>query len=149
MQKIKNFGKSILAGIYFPWLVPAASSKINKTRDEADTPETVYNWTEEFRVGPKLRGFNINFRSSQVKSEILGLLLELKKNPPKVILEIGTATAGTLFMFARVAAPDAQIISIDLPFWQIRRWLFKISNSFTAKFCQLETENASNALQLP
>jgi len=34
---------------------------------------------------------------------------------PKVILEIGTARGGTLFLFTRIADPEAVIISIDLP----------------------------------
>ncbi len=33
----------------------------------------------------------------------------------KVILEIGSAVGGTLFIFTRMADPDATIISIDLP----------------------------------
>ncbi len=34
---------------------------------------------------------------------------------PKVVLEIGTAYGGTLFLFSRVASKDATIVSIDLP----------------------------------
>ena len=51
----------------------------------------------------------------QVKSEIRSLLYFLKKNPPKYILEIGTARGGTLLLFSKVAAKDARIISVDLP----------------------------------
>ena len=51
----------------------------------------------------------------QVKSEIIGLLKILKKKKPKVILEIGTAKGGTLFLFSRVAHEDSIIISLDLP----------------------------------
>jgi predicted O-methyltransferase YrrM len=34
---------------------------------------------------------------------------------PRVVLEIGTARGGTLFLFTRVAGPEAKLISIDLP----------------------------------
>jgi predicted O-methyltransferase YrrM len=34
---------------------------------------------------------------------------------PQVLLEIGTQCGGTLFLFTRVAAEDATVISIDLP----------------------------------
>jgi len=55
------------------------------------------------------------FNPGQVDSEICALLDRVRRLRPKVILEIGTANGGTLFMFTRVAAPDAMLISIDLP----------------------------------
>lgn len=115
MQKIKNLFKLILAQIYFPFLTPSALKKI-KERNITSHPHSAYDWTQNFKVGPNIRGLNINFQSSQIKSEILGLLDELSARPPKVILEIGTATGGTLFMFTQIAQDDATIISIDLPF---------------------------------
>src|SRR5438093_4155214 len=51
----------------------------------------------------------------QVRSEILGLLRRVKQLRPRVVVEIGTANGGTLFLFARVAAPDARLVSLDLP----------------------------------
>lgn len=116
MQKIKNFLKFVLGFIYFPFLAPVAKKKIVNSRDKILDESAAYSWTQNFRVGPNIRGFNINFKSSQIKSEILSLISELKKNPPHIILEIGTATAGTLFMFSYIATNDAEIISIDLPF---------------------------------
>ncbi|NVM34367.1 MAG: class I SAM-dependent methyltransferase [Candidatus Lokiarchaeota archaeon] len=51
----------------------------------------------------------------QNKKELLKLLKILKNDKPKCILEIGTASGGTLFLFTRVIAEDGLIISIDLP----------------------------------
>lgn len=51
----------------------------------------------------------------QVRSEIRALLELLAANPPRVIVEVGTAAGGALFLFARIAAPDALLISVDLP----------------------------------
>lgn len=51
----------------------------------------------------------------QVKKEISELLKLIKQKKPKIILEIGTAAGGTLFLFSRVASENAIIISVDLP----------------------------------
>jgi cephalosporin hydroxylase len=50
-----------------------------------------------------------------VREEITDLLEEVKKEEPRVMIEIGTAMGGTLFLFCRAAAEIATIISIDLP----------------------------------
>jgi predicted O-methyltransferase YrrM len=51
----------------------------------------------------------------QKKAEILALLDRLRPLQPRRVLEIGTAAGGTLFLLSRVAAPDALLVSIDLP----------------------------------
>lgn len=54
-------------------------------------------------------------RNFQVKEEILQLLQLVSKIHPKRLLEIGTAAGGTLYLFTKIATPDALIISVDLP----------------------------------
>ena len=51
----------------------------------------------------------------QIRSEIARLLRELEPRRPRTLLEIGTANGGSLFLFSAVAAPDAHLISVDLP----------------------------------
>jgi cephalosporin hydroxylase len=67
-------------------------------------------------VDDVFRSYAGAIRPMQVRDEIVGLLRVLSKARPKVIIEIGTANGGTLFLFCRVAAKDATIISIDLPY---------------------------------
>jgi predicted O-methyltransferase YrrM len=52
----------------------------------------------------------------QVRSELGRLLEILAASPPRALLEIGTAAGGTLFLLSRVAAGDARVVSVDLPF---------------------------------
>jgi cephalosporin hydroxylase len=59
--------------------------------------------------------FGLSIKPLQVREEVLDLLRLVKELNPRVILEIGTTRGGTLFLFTRVASPDAIIISIDLP----------------------------------
>jgi predicted O-methyltransferase YrrM len=51
----------------------------------------------------------------QVRSEILQLGSLLRELAPKRSLEIGTNYGGTLFLMCALSAPNAQIISVDLP----------------------------------
>lgn len=54
------------------------------------------------------------FRPSQIRSEICGLLHLLQERQPQNLLEIGTNRGGTLYLFARHAARDARLLSVDL-----------------------------------
>lgn len=57
----------------------------------------------------------IVFGPWQERSEIRGFLTMIAKARPRTIVEIGTSNGGSLFLLARVAAPDAVLVSIDLP----------------------------------
>ena len=61
------------------------------------------------------QAFGISIKPTQVKYEIAKLLEIVGELRPRVVLEIGTAGGGTLFLFTRAADPNAKIISIDLP----------------------------------
>jgi cephalosporin hydroxylase len=54
------------------------------------------------------------FGAIQQHTEIARLLQLLQQNPPKFVCEIGSASGGTLFMFAQVCHPDALLVSVDL-----------------------------------
>ena len=51
---------------------------------------------------------------NQKESEIVWLLDKLASIRPRVVLEIGTDRGGTLFLWTRVAAPDALLVSLDI-----------------------------------
>jgi len=59
--------------------------------------------------------FGWDIAPQQVYWELSSLIRIAIDRKPKVILEIGTATGGTLFVLSRIAPKDATIISIDLP----------------------------------
>ncbi len=51
----------------------------------------------------------------QIRSEITGLLELVKDKKPKIVMEIGTASGGTLFLLTQMSDDNAQIMSLDLP----------------------------------
>ena len=51
----------------------------------------------------------------QSRVEVTALLELIQKLKPSTIAEIGTANGGSLFLFSRLATPDARIVSVDLP----------------------------------
>lgn len=59
--------------------------------------------------------FSQPIRPVQLPLEFADLCEEIGRLAPKAALEIGTYSGGTLFMLCRLSAPDATIISIDLP----------------------------------
>jgi predicted O-methyltransferase YrrM len=77
----------------------------------------------------------VSIKPAQVEYEIAKLLEIVAELKPKVVLEIGTAGGGTLFLFTRVADPEAKIISIDLPGGRFGggypRWKIPLYKSFS------------------
>jgi len=57
----------------------------------------------------------IKLGAIQKPLELLLLVNFLKKRPPKIVVEIGTAKGGTFFALCQTARPDATVVSIDLP----------------------------------
>lgn len=55
-----------------------------------------------------------HLRPWQIESELLAVARLLEERKPKTVLEIGTASGGTLFLSALLADPEALIVSIDL-----------------------------------
>lgn len=53
-------------------------------------------------------------RPNQKKVEIVWLLRLLEEMRPEVVLEIGTDRGGTLFLWTRVASPDALLLTVDI-----------------------------------
>jgi len=63
----------------------------------------------------KLAEIAISKGATQKITELSPLISPLKKRKLRTVVEIGTEKAGTLYVWCRIAQPDAVIISIDLP----------------------------------
>jgi cephalosporin hydroxylase len=57
----------------------------------------------------------VTHRALQRSFELMTLARRVRQLRPRVIVEIGTHLGGTLFCWSKLAAPDAVLISVDLP----------------------------------
>jgi predicted O-methyltransferase YrrM len=58
----------------------------------------------------------------QIYGEIQALCEIVRQRRPRTVLEIGTERGGTFFLFSRAAAPDAFLLSVDLPREGLKPW---------------------------
>jgi len=120
---IKDFSRSNLVGAIkslaikvtlLTYVAPKLRREVSKCFNIEDYVDLGYNFHLKLKLPAKLRvAFKI--APSQIKEEIAQLLNLLAELKPKTLLEVGTASGGTLFLFCQVAEPDATVISVDLP----------------------------------
>ena len=105
----------------------------NRNEHELDSTQTI-----DFLFSKKAE----LIRPWQFRDEILSLAKEIESLKPSVVVEIGTANGGTLFMATRLAASDALVVSIDLPGGQFGGgypdWKIPIYESFARKDQNIE-----------
>ena len=113
MRILRNTAKRLLGWTLYPLLISGAIKRL-KAHDAQSIEEWI-DYVMRFKYGFARKGFHIQIKPIQFKSEILGFLKLLQNQRPRIVCEIGTASGGTLFLFSKLAAPDAKLISIDLP----------------------------------
>jgi predicted O-methyltransferase YrrM len=77
-------------------------------RAAPDEIESAYDFVAEFNYG------SIRPGPRQVRGEMLALLRRLAETAPRTILELGTYHGGTIFLFTRVAAQNATLVTVDM-----------------------------------
>jgi predicted O-methyltransferase YrrM len=100
---------SVLPNFYGIFFYPIIMRRFKSSIRNIDNISDAVKFAFQFEV------FGISIKPIQISYEIVKLLELVAELKPKVILEIGTAGGGTLFLFTRVADSEALIISIDLP----------------------------------
>ena len=113
--------------------VPAPASTPSKAPDRrsSETSKERLKSSQQAYVDLTARDRN---QLDDAQRHVTKLLEKVRELKPKVVLEIGTAKGGTLFLFAQVAEPDAIIVSIDLPRGRFGggypKWMIPIFKSF-------------------
>jgi predicted O-methyltransferase YrrM len=108
-QRLKRLLGVRAAGLWTRWQVTRrvrGALRALERRRPADAEAVIdFLWSDPMR----------HVRPCQHREELLELAREIERRRPQVVLEIGTAGGGTLFLAACLAAPEALLISIDLP----------------------------------
>jgi len=105
LKRLEKSGRDALRTLLVPLAIRALQTRAAQAKTPAEVAELALHFSH----------LGVKITPSQVPAEIkqlLGLIAELR---PRTILEVGTHKGGTFFMFARVAPPDALLISLDLP----------------------------------
>jgi len=103
-----RFSTFVRKALYYPALYASAIAARRAFRAVNGTVDDALTFANDFRwKGGRLRPV-------QARDEIVWLLDVLKAQAPRRVLEIGTGLGGTLFLWTRVAAPDAFLVSMDM-----------------------------------
>lgn len=93
-----------------------AGLKLKKLTINLRNIEQLFDIVESFQYKLfKKSRYTVTVMMHQKKEEFVEFIDLIKKSKPRTILEIGTSEGGTLFFFSKFAAPEANIITIDLP----------------------------------
>src|SRR5271157_1124830 len=95
---------------------PIAARKLRKlARSNNYNTEKLVDIVFDFTYKPRIsKNWEINIKPLQSKYEITSICKKVKELNPATIVEIGTASGGTLFLWANVTKAK-KIVSIDLP----------------------------------
>jgi predicted O-methyltransferase YrrM len=106
-----GLGQLVFKTLRYPFK-PLLTARAGRALQEAATERPgVDEWVELVK---RFNYAGITVEPWQVPNEIAGFMRILQTEPPARVLEIGTASGGTLFLLTRVARPDALLISLDL-----------------------------------
>jgi len=115
-----NLAKAMY-GIVGMFIARSAGEHLKRLSEKLKSPEDIVNLAFSFKYRDPIasavlgRDVHVIIRPGQIYEEILELAKLVSDLKPKAVLEIGTAGGGTLFLWCRLSAEDASIISVDLP----------------------------------
>jgi predicted O-methyltransferase YrrM len=101
-KSIRQSARGVAQNLLFDRLVHRI-----KTSGPMSDPNAIFNYAARGNFGI--------ISPIQSRVELVAALKVVQQAQPRTTMELGTANGGTLFMLTRVSAPDALILSLDLP----------------------------------
>ncbi|MDW7774239.1 MAG: class I SAM-dependent methyltransferase [Desulfobulbaceae bacterium] len=115
---MSNFLSGITRSIRRPFNRAYALKRLREYHSRPRSPEEIVNWAMNFGGGGHYR-----IKTLQIPEEITALAEAVRKLQPKIIVEIGTASGGTLLIWSSIASE--KVISCDLQDMTVRKELFE------------------------
>lgn len=132
----RGFAKEATLRPVRPVLAPVAARRLHRLAAEVSTVDDLLDLVFAFNA------FGITVRPGQVRWEFGRLLEHVQAFHPRRVLEIGTANGGSLFALTRLSAPDAHVISVDLPHGNFGggypAWRISLYKAFATRMQQLD-----------
>lgn len=111
MRALSRMQSSLAKRLFWRQHLADAQAQLERLKKELPTPEMMMTVPYLFQG----KGYYRTLELKQNMIELLGLVNLLRDRKLDHVCEIGTFKGGTLFIWCQLAAPDAQIISVDLP----------------------------------
>ena len=109
---------SMLSGLLRPFVLRRAietlEREIPRERSTSEWLDFVNTFHESLGASRKLRG-KFSIAPIQIQAEIVRFIEMVRAIAPQRVVEVGSASGGTLFLLARAARPGATLVSVDLP----------------------------------
>jgi predicted O-methyltransferase YrrM len=115
MNAFRRIAVSALWALSRPFLVRRAVRDLRREVSKEHSPSEWFEFACSFQDRFLFARRRISIAPSQIKSEFLQLLENIRSLQLRRILEIGTANGGTIFLLARAALRDATLVTVDLP----------------------------------
>lgn len=117
-NRVSNIFSSITRSIRRPFNRAFALKRLREYHARPRAMEEIVDWAMNFGGGGYYR-----IKTLQIPVEITALAKAVRDLQPKIILEIGTASAGTLLIWSSIAAE--KVISCDLQDMSAQKELFQ------------------------
>lgn len=108
----------MLAGLFQPFCFRQSlrilDRELGRSRSTAEWVDFVSTFHDRLTAPRRVRR-RFSIAPLQIRSEIIRFVEIVRALEPRRIVEVGTASGGSLFLLARAAAPGATLVSVDLP----------------------------------
>lgn len=118
----------VYQSIVIPFAVNQVSKRLEKSAEGIKTVKALVDFAFNFSC------LGVSVKPVQNTREITDLCNLLRERGVKNIMEIGTDSGGTLFLFSRIASSYARIVSVNLPYGTLNAWCMKYRNVLYESF---------------